>query len=246
MEFKDSSIAANWGGILMKTKMVLTTATRLSLVPLGMVLVSTCLTGCLVPPMANMQSARCMDEKQHRITPYATAVDQSDGVSGDEDTKAHIANNYGALIGFGTSHNSEFQIRLDRIQPAGAGDGYNFTSIGPKFGVVEDVFALLVPFGLYWNGTAIAFDTIQFHPGAILTLPVNKHLEINTAGKVILPLSEGAIRWYIVNLGLSVSSDVDRWALLPEVGFGWSSREGVESHLFTYGISIAFYPRSGG
>ncbi|MEJ2721832.1 MAG: hypothetical protein P8181_11940 [bacterium] len=202
------------------------------------------LVGCVVPPTASMQSARCMDEKQHRIVPYMTAVERESGVSGGQVTHERIANDYGLLVGIGTKYDSELQIRFDRIQFVDDNDGYNFTSIGPKFGIVEDVFAVVIPFGLYWNGAGVFFDTIQLHPGMIVSLPVDKHLEISTAGKVIVPLSDAASRWYVLNLGLALSSDVDRWAVLPELGVAWGSGGGAGATLFTYGVSLAFYPRS--
>jgi len=234
------------GGFTMKKTQALFTASRMFSGCVALALFATCLNGCLVPPMANVQSARCMDKKQKRIVPYATTVAQTPGVAIDVSARDHVANDFGVLLGFGAGRDSEFQIRFDRIHYTNSRSGYNYTSMGPKFGVVEDVFSILVPVGMYWEGAAFAFESLQFEPGAILTLPVNTHLEINTAGKLILPLNVGAPTWYIANLGVSISTDVDRWALLPEIGVAWANDENADGLLMTYGLAIAFYPRSDG
>jgi hypothetical protein len=198
-------------------------------------------TGCVVPPTANMQSARTMEPRQFRLNPYYSRIEEK--CEGAWDWKRERnATGYGALLGIGLSPNTEFQLRYERIELEADEDGYSFTSFGPKISAVEDILAFAIPVGLYWGGAYPAFDTIQLHPGAIATLPVNRYLEINAAGKLICPLNSVLYKWGVVNLGLSVSTDVTRWAILPEVGFAWNLSEDNSGSVFTYGIAVAFYP----
>ncbi len=225
----------------MKPRIPLNDLLHVLAVAIALASVVTCATGCFVPPTANMQSARTMDPEQFRLTPYWSPVEER--YEGDSE---RIASDYGALLGTGVGPNTELQLRYDRIDLADDGDGYNFTSFGPKIGAVEDVLAFTIPVGLYWGGGIEFFETIQVHPGAVLTAPVNQYLEINTAGKLIFPLNADLYKWGVVNLGLSLSTDVSRWAILPEVGFAWNLSESDASSIFTYGIAIAFYPTRGG
>jgi hypothetical protein len=189
--------------------------------------------------MANMQSARTVERGEYRIAAYATGAEQS-----YHGRREPVANEYGGLFGFHAGARSELQIRFHRIQFTEDDDGYNFTSIGPKIGAVEDILAVALPIGFYWGADIDALQTFQVHPGLQLTAPLNKYLEVNTAGKFILPLNTDMQKWGVVNIGLGLSSDTSRWALLPEVGFAWNLSESDAASLFSYGVALAFYPQS--
>src|SRR4051812_18881157 len=67
--------------------------------------------------------------------------------------------NYGGRIGFGLSDKTDLKIRYERLIDISTTDhkGYNYISIFPKFSIVKDKLAVLVPFSSYFS-TAI-FDS---------------------------------------------------------------------------------------
>lgn len=196
-----------------------------------------CMSGCFIPPSATMQSARTMEPRQVRVAPYAASINEK-----YEGEREEIGGDYGALLGIGTGSNAEIQLRYDRFQDTD-GDGYNFTSFGPKFSVVKDRCAILLPVGVYWGQDISIFETVQIDPAVIGSVPVGKFAEINAAGKFVFPLNSDLWKWGVVNFGVSLSSDTSQWAVIPEIGFAWNLSEDDASSLFTYGIAFAYYPR---
>jgi hypothetical protein len=203
-----------------------------ALAAVSVALLAAVLNGCFAPPMANMQSARTMDAGEVRISAYAAPIKETEN---DE----VIANEYGFILGFGASGRSEWQLRFDRFQFTEEDDGYNFTSFGPKIGAIKNRLAVMLPVGLFW-ADGIGFDTVQIHPGLIVTPVSTNYIELNTSGKMILPINQDLNKWGVVNAGLGLSSDLNKWALMPEVGFAWDLT-GDNDMLVSYGIAAVIY-----
>jgi len=193
--------------------------------------------GC-VPPMANMQSARVAEKGETRFTPYAAAIKNSEE-AGSEKTA-----NYGALVGFGAGSRTEIQLRYDRFNFPDS-DGINYLSIGPKMGNDSGTFAFLLPFGVYWGRFPLdGLATIQMEPGFVGTVPISRHLEVIAATKVIFSGTAGPT-WVVANFGLGFSSDVDRWALIPEVGIAHGLR-GMDVTMVSVGIAVETFTNGNG
>ena len=196
------------------------------------------LTGCL-PTSANLQSARTIDKGQNRITPYVFQIDEAepDGRDGRE----HLATAYGVLLGWGTGDNSELQFRFEHQKFDGEDDGVNFYSLGPKFSNGGEWFAFILPIGVYAATVVPTFSTIQLQPGIILTAPFGRYAELTGASKVIVPLESPEFSWGVVNLGMSLSSDVTRWAVMPEVAYTQNLGLPGEIPILTYGVALAIF-----
>jgi len=207
------------------------------LLPIAPVAVS--MVACM-PSSANLQSARTMDKGQTRITPYATATQEYE----KDGSTSHVSDNYGVLVGFGGSERSETQLRFEQYRFGGDGetDLLHFFAFGPKFELAENVLAVAVPMGVYFIGNPLA--TLQFHPGLIATIPAARFLEINAAGKIIIPVGSPEFSWLVVNLGVSLSTDVTRWANVPEVAYTSPAVEGFDAGFLSYGVGVVLYTQS--
>jgi hypothetical protein len=85
----------------------------------------------------------------------------------------------------------------------------------PRVAIVDGIFALGMP--MTW---VIGFPVGQFAPGVVATIPVSRHLEINTAARMnIVATAYGSVNYPIYNVGLGLSEDLSRWAIRPEIGF---------------------------
>jgi len=196
------------------------------------------LTGC-VPAAANLQSARTIDKGQNRITPYAFEVDRAEDDNYNGQRK--LANIYGFLLGWGTGDDSEFQLRFEHQHYPGEDDGVNFLSLGPKFSNARDNFAFVLPIGFYSATVIPAWDTVQIHPGFMGTAALGRYMELTGATKAIVPLQSPSFTWAAFSLGMSLSNDVHRWALMPEVVYMTNVGANDATPLVTYGVAVAFF-----
>lgn len=192
------------------------------------------LVGCL-PPAANLQDARMVGKDNVRLTGFSYGLDET-GEGGEK-----IANVYGGLFGVGTSDRTEIQFRLDHFDFAGDDNSYEFVSIGPKIELVKDRLALLVPLGVYSHG-GILWESVQIHPGLLGSLPVGRYVEINAAERFILPFDQDYLTWINLGFGVGLSTDFDRWALLPEVSYSVCLDEDEVDPIFSYGVALVFLP----
>lgn len=193
-------------------------------------------TGCFVPPSANLQSARTMEREKVRLTPYWNAITET----GPDSEK--LADEFGILAGVGMGHGTELQVRYDRIQLAGTGaDGYNFTSLGPKFSFANQHLAFLIPVGIYYGSGISAGETFQLHPGLIGTMPLEEFAEFSLATRLFLAPSNSVDEWFVLNFNVGFSNDTSRWAIIPEVGVSWNLSQDNQDPLINYGVALAYY-----
>jgi len=130
--------------------------------------------GCFVPPSASLQSARTVDKEKARLTPYWSGIRET-----GESENEKIADEFGILAGIGVGNQAELQLRYDRIQLTGEDeDGYNFTSLGPKFSTANQRIAFILPVGFYYGSGISAGDTFQIHPGMIGTIPFAQTVDL--------------------------------------------------------------------
>jgi len=196
------------------------------------------ISGCF-PPSASMQDARMVGKGGARLTGYWYGLEDA-GAGGEK-----VANVYGGLLGIGSSDRTEVQFRLDHFDFVDDDDdnsGYSFVSVGPKFGFSENRLAFLVPLGMY-VGEDMAFESIQIHPTLLATQPVDRRFEVNAAAKLLLPLDPDYFTWLCLGAGVGLSSNLDRWVLLPEVSYSISLDEDDVDPVWTYGVALVILTR---
>lgn len=188
-----------------------------------------------------------MEEGEVRLSGYISPMEESE-------THEKFANQYGFVLGGGAGKRSEWQLRFDRFQFEDD-DGLNFTAMGPKIAAVKDRVAVMLPFGLYWGEEGVWFDTFQVHPGLIVTPFLNDYVELNVSGKVTVPILHPEMtKWGVATVGLGLSNDLEKWALMPEVGITTNLNGDDKETFVSYGVAVVFYlgatrsgdPTSGG
>jgi len=196
--------------------------------------------GCLLPPAANVQDARTVGEGRVRAAGYWSGLKDTDAAPGED---AKLADEFGGILGVGVSESTELQFRLERIDFGQEDDGYQFLSFSPKFGLVTDKLAFMVPVGIYFGGGLAWQETFQIQPSLIGSVPVNENFEVNMSGRLVVPFNSDLYKWGILGLGIGVSSDLDRWALLPEISYSIALNDDTNdiSDILGYGLALTFY-----
>jgi hypothetical protein len=196
------------------------------------------ISGCY-PPAANMQDARMIGKGGARLTGYWYGLEDA-GVDVEK-----VANVYGGLLGIGSSDRTEVQFRLDHFDFVNDDDddsGYSFVSVGPKIGFSENRLAFLVPLGMY-VGEDMAFESVQIHPTLLATQPVRGGFEVNGAAKLVLPFDQDYFTWMCLGAGVGLSSNLDRWVLMPELSYSICLDEGEVHPVWTYGVALVILTR---
>jgi hypothetical protein len=190
------------------------------------------LAGC-VPPFSELQSARTLSPGRTEITVHGTGVtSRFEGESAAEQME------FGVLAGYGVTDAIELRARYISVSPEDGDQSINVLGFGPKVRLARDRAALFMPVGFAFGGDVNASDTFQFHPTLLLTLPVNRHVEINGSTKALVPLSGGSDVLAAVNLGLGLSSNLERWAIRPEFGVLFNPGESGTYRQFSLGFSF--------
>lgn len=191
------------------------------------------LGGCFLPPAGNVQDARLVGKGNVRATAFWSGLESTGDGEGEK-----VADEFGALLGVGVGDKTEFQLRFERFDFADDDYGYEFLSLGPKIGLIEDRLALLIPLGLYLGGDIESMETFQIQPGLLETALLNQYFEINASQRLILPFNQDLLTWLNLGFGVGLSTDLDRWAILPEVSYSICLDEEDADSILSYGVAL--------
>lgn len=206
------------------------------------VLLTATLTGCFAPVNLTYESARMLDEGQIELQgSYSRYY-----VLNDEEVEtANLNNNFGFAAGYGVSDKYTMKIRFEHMDMTpdfntifGDDDGenddiwndlekMNFFEINNRIRLKEDVLAISVPVGFYFY---TSFDTenpsgfgyFSIDPRLYLTLFGSSDIfELTVSPKIhVLVAGFGGIAAYPgISLGVGLSSDLNRWAIRPEIAY---------------------------
>ena len=191
--------------------------------------------GC-APVFSELQSARTVGKNRVEFTPsYSSVSFAADGER--EKTQKHA----GLQAAYGISDKIDIRVRYERAWEEGGTmkEGISMGAIGPKFSFVEDKMAFYLPIGrAFGEGTE---DTWQIHPTFLFTMPVVKDkFDVTIAPKYLISFCEGCENLLAINLALSLSNDLNRWAIRPEYGMLFNPGEEGHFSQFSIGVSYAF------
>lgn len=190
---------------------------------------------------SDLQSARLAGPGRLEVTPGYSSV----SISGAGDTE-RIVNQFGVRVATGLSPRVDLRVRYDRIDLVddGEDEGFGIVGFGSKFGLVEDRLALYAPLGFIFGRDVDSGESWQFQPTVLLTEPISDHTEITISGRWVAWLNEDAPDdLFGANLGLGLSSDLDRWVIRPEVGF--LKESGAEGTLWQLSLGFSFLSEPG-
>lgn len=179
--------------------------------PVALVVVA--LSGC-VPFVADQQSARLLPEGEIEVTPSFSSVSFS-----AQGETSHVQDQYGVRLGYGVSDKVELRAMYERVSVQNADEGLNLFGGGVKWSVVPDQVAFYVPIGFATGAGVETGDTWTVVPTLLGTYRAGSTFEITPSVKGILPFTASDPELFLgFHLGAGISTDLDLWAIRPEVG----------------------------
>lgn len=202
------------------------------LIGLGATLI-TFLFSCAFAPVNNQyEKAGTLKKGNVELSGNLTSYSAS-GSGGSE----HTNTNYGFRAGIGLTDKFDLKLRYERLMPAnsfgdeenfGEGDikSVNYFSFVPKFAVIPDKLSFLVPFSYYSYKENIdgeedegSFSSIA--PQLIYTLTNSRNtadLSFGLKADCLLGGNGGGGVLLGTTIGGGFSTDLNKWAIRPEVG----------------------------
>jgi len=164
---------------------------------------------------SDLQSARLVGPGRFEVTPGYSST----SVSEDGETEK-VQNRFGIQAATGLAPHLDWRLRYEYASLTNSQEpGVSILGTGPKFRLVEDRVALHIPVGFAFGGDLESSETWQLQPTLLFTLPIGDGAEITTSGRGVIWLNSDAESLLGANLGLGLSSDLDRWVVRPEIGF---------------------------
>ena len=198
------------------------------------VLLSACST------ISDLQSARLVGPGELEVTSnYSSASLAYDGESDS------IDNHLGVQVATGLMHKVDLRLRYGYLSFPNSDDGSSFLAFGPKFGVIEDRVAIYAPMGFAFGNDIEVADTWEFHPTILLSHRfsdnfLSDYAEVTVSGRAVLGLNDDSDQaLFGSNLGLGLSSDLDRYVIRPEVGF--LKDPGEEGTVWQWSVGFTIY-----
>ncbi len=198
--------------------------------------------GC-APPFSELQSAKLVDEGEFEIAGHYSAVSLHLDI-GDDDQEGgedgQIQDDIGVQLAYGLTETMNLRFRYEYINVGDSLITAHAIGFGPKFSLAEDVIALYVPVGFALGDDIKTEDSWQLHPTILLTSTHGDVLELNASVKYILTFAGDQDDLMAFNLGLGLSSDLERYAIRPEGGL--LIDPGEDSYYWHFSVGFSFFP----
>ncbi len=173
------------------------------------------MSGCVAPINLTYESARTLGKGQVDIQGNYSSYSA-------EGTSANT--NYGLKIGYGVSDNHTMKLRYERLNEAPrirqsslfeyAARSYDYIELENKFRFRNSDIALAIPMAYY------SFGIFVIDPRVYFTIPNKSNtFELSIIPKAHIFFGESVGLMPGISLGFGLSSDLDRWALRPELGY---------------------------
>ncbi len=194
------------------------------------------LSSCVVPVNSFMEGARTLGEGKVELTgSYARYSVTDDGETEDANQ------NLGLRLGVGLSERFDLKLRYVRLFSSFEDSpDVNYLALAPKLSLIEKRLALSAPTGLYFaSDDGESESTFFISPRIIFSIvSPNDQTELSISSKVDFYFEEDAKPYIGFNLGGGFSSDLDRWAIRPEVGYMISTERGSSGAVLTFGVGL--------
>jgi hypothetical protein len=207
------------------------------LVPSGILLFF--LSSCVVPVNTSFERAATLGKGNVEA---GGSFSHYTGIADGESESLH--NNVGARIGFGVSDKMDLKIRYERI-----GDYYDYLSVVPKFSLSPKKTALLLPLSMY--SASQSGKTYSIAPQFINTFTSKKNtadFSLSLKGDLLFSPATTDIYGnkiqsstdFLVgfNAGAGISSNLDKWAIRPEIGYLF--KPGDPGGALSFGVGFQF------
>ena len=198
----------------------------------GAIMSAILLSSCVAPINSSFETARLLEPGDIEVT------GAYDRYSYGGDGESELANNnLTARAGIGVTDWMDVKLRYTRLMPPSddfeESMGVNYMDVAPKFGIVPDYFAISLPIGCYFEGGAewVTSPKLLFtypHKSNIFDATLGAKADIFFSGDTYLGFT----------FGMGFSSDVEQWAVRPEIGY--LIDPGESGHVFSWGVGLVY------
>ncbi|MEZ5014890.1 MAG: hypothetical protein R2794_11420 [Chitinophagales bacterium] len=185
-----------------------------------------------VPVNSSFDSARMLEKGELGIRGNGSDYYYNAGGNTDRSNT-----NYGLAIIYGLNTRWNISGRYEVIDfPDNTTDFYHYAEIKTKFSILPNTLALCLPLGVY--AAEEQKPVYVLSPQAMFTYPFNARCEITFSAKADLFLEKDDDIPIGLQAGLGLSSNLEKWALRPEIGY--MIHPGVAERAFTYGVGLQY------
>lgn len=186
------------------------------------------------PVFSEMQSAKLVHKGQVEATGLYSNVGFAEDGEGD-----HLQNHIGLRVAYGVSNQLNLRMGYENVFESGE-NGVHVFGIGAKVPIIRDRIAVYLPIGTAFGSNISTSDSWQIQPTALFTVPITSNIEFNPSAKWLIPFGNDQESLVALNFGAGVSTDINKWALRPEIGLLYDPGSG--GHFTHYSIGFSFYP----
>jgi len=205
------------------------------------IVISVVLTGCFAPVNLSYDSAKTLDKGQIQVKGNYSKYFVTSEQKNDTTYKGEINQNYGVALAYGVSDKYTVGVRYEYLKPTltfqkifnGISSDFNamnslsFFEIDNKLSLARNNVAVSLPIGAYFYNSQnlssakgglgwLSLDPKMyftfFRSSKVFELSVipKLHILFGTFGGYVLPG---------ISMGMGFSSDLDKWAIRPEIGY---------------------------
>lgn len=192
------------------------------------------LGSCVAPINSSFESARSLGKKNTELMgAYSHYNANGDGKS------ESYNNNYGLRVGYGISDRMDMKFRFEYLASA-VDDGINATyfEVAPKYALINKWLSGSVPIGVYLYDADGLESIFVVSPKMLFSYPASQKFEVTLGGKLDIYLEEDTESTVGLNLGLAFSSNLDKWALRPEMGVLFDP--GEDGKYVSFGLGFTY------
>ncbi len=183
---------------------------------------------CTAPVNLNYESARMM--KKGEVEVQGSYSQYFEGAE-------KISSNVGGRIGFGINENYNLKMRVEIIalpQSVNASEvdpdlSFLYFELDNKISLTKNL-ALSLPLCHYSLGDGMGYSV--FDPRLYITMRSNDVFEFTVIPKCHFFLDAGSPPMPAISVGMGFSSDLNKWAIRPEIGY---------DVFFSAGVGLSFY-----
>lgn len=199
--------------------------------------ISILMTGCFAPVNLSYDSAKTLNKGQIEVQGMYSRYD----VTNDTLSSALINQNYGFSVGYGFTDKYTVKARYEYIDPTitfqkvfgDISDEFNgmnsmsYFEINNKLMLIKNTLTISLPLGAYFYNSKVidikngGMGWFTFDPRLYLTFFRSSNIfELSLVPK--LHVLFGTFGGYVtpgISLGVGLSSNLDKWAIRPEIGY---------------------------
>ena len=190
------------------------------------------------PVFSELQDARTAGKGNIEMTTAFGTTRYAEEGDGDK-----AQNQFGIQAAYGVTPSFDIRARFEHVWLES--ENVSVIGIGPKLSLMKDHIAFSLPVGRALGEGST--DTWQLHPTLLFSLPLKKNIiDLNLSTKYLYSFCEECEGLVAFNMGLSISNNLNTWAIRPEYGLLYNPGEVGHYSQFSIGVSKVFgkNPRS--